>query len=265
MFEPFLLRAIAGGVGVAMIAAPLGCFVVWRRMAYFGDTLSHAGLLGIALAILAGLDPMIGMIFICSAIGLLLFLLQLQRRVPTDTLLGVLSHSALAIGLITVSFVRSVRVDLNALLFGDILAISLSDLALIYLGGIGIIGTLALVWRGLIAATVNEDIAGVEGQGGNGERLLFIALLALTIAIAMKVVGILLITALLIIPAAAARRLARSPEAMVLFAAAIGCLAAVGGILASYVWDTPSGASIVATASVFFAISLLASLRTGLS
>lgn len=263
MLEPFMIRAMLAGVGIALMTGPLGCFVVWRRMAYFGDTLAHAGLLGIAFGILAGIDTTVGIVAICTLIASALFVLQVQRRIPTDTLLGVLSHSALAAGLIAVSFMRSVRLDLTAYLFGDVLAITSADLMWIYGGVIFVVGVLAIIWRHMIALTVNEDIARAEGIAGLRTRLLFTALLAISIAIAMKIVGILLVTALLIIPPAAARRFAQSPEAMAVTAATIGMISAIGGIFASFAWDTPSGASIVMTAAVLFAGALgLGALRS---
>lgn len=258
MLEPFILRAILAGIGIAMIAGPLGCFVVWRRMAYFGDTLSHAGLMGIAFGLLTGLDPTVGIIATCVAIGGLLFTLQFQRRIPTDTLLGVLSHSALAVGLIAVSTLQNVRIDLTAYLFGDILAITDADLAWIYGGGFAVLGALALLWRRLIALTVSEDISRAEDFAGTAVRLGFTVLIAVTVAIAMKIVGILLVTALLIIPPAAARRLANGPETMAVFTVAVGGLAAIAGVLASFTWDVPSGASIVAAAAALFALSIVA-------
>lgn len=256
MFEPFMLRAVVAGLGIALVAGPLGCFVVWRRMAYFGDTLSHAGLLGIAFGLLTGLNTTVGIIATCVAIGGLLFAMQFQRRIPTDTLLGVLSHSALAFGLIAVSTMQNVRLDLTAYLFGDILAITDTDLAWIYGGGALVLAALALLWRRLIALTVSEDISRAEGFAGTAARLGFTALIAVTVAIAMKIVGILLVTALLIIPPAAARRFARGPETMALFTVAAGGLAAVAGIWASFTWDVPSGASIVAAAAAIFALSI---------
>jgi zinc transport system permease protein len=258
MFEPFMIRAVLAGLGIAMVAGPLGCFVVWRRMAYFGDTLSHAGLMGIALGLILGVDPTIGVLTTCVLIGALLFSLQFQRRVPTDTLLGVLSHSALALGLIAVSTMQNIRFDLTAYLFGDILAITDADLAWIYGGGFIVLGALALLWRRLIALTVNEDISRAEGYAGTGVRLGFTVLIAITVAIAMKIVGILLVTSLLIIPPAAARRLSRGPEAMTLVTIAVGSAAIIGGISVSFAWDLPSGAAIVAAAAAIFALSLAA-------
>jgi zinc transport system permease protein len=229
-------------------------------MAYFGDTLSHAGLMGVALGFVLGVDPTVGTIVTGLVIGLLLLGLQQQRRLPTDTLLGILSHAALSIGLITVSFMDKVRFDLMGYLFGDILAVTPADLAWIYGGGILMLAVLALLWRPLIALTVHPDMAMAEGMGRAPVRLAFMVLMALTVAVAMKIVGILLVTALLIIPPAAARRFATGPENMAMAAILLGAAAVAGGIYASLAWDTPSGPSIVATAAVVFVASLGAGL-----
>ncbi len=261
-FDSFVVRAVAAGLGVALIAGPLGCFVVWRRMAYFGDTLSHAALTGVALGILLGVDPTVGIAGIGLVMGLLLLGLQQQRRISTDTLLGILSHTALSVGLIVVSFMDTVRFDLMGYLFGDILAVTTLDLAWIYGGGAVLLAALAAIWRPLIALTVDQDTAMVEGAGRLPVRLTFMILMALTVAIAMKVVGILLVTALLIIPPAAARRFATSPEGMAAATVLIGGTAVISGISASFIWDTPSGPSIVAAAALLFALSLAAGLVT---
>jgi zinc transport system permease protein len=256
--DSLILSAIAAGIGIALVAGPLGCFVVWRRMAYFGDTLSHAGLMGVALGIVLGVDPTVGIIVTGVVIGLLLLGLQQQRRIATDTLLGILSHAALSVGLIVVSFMDKVRFDLMGYLFGDLLAVTATDLAWIYGGGALVLVVLALIWRPLIALTVHRDMAVVEGIGAPPIGPVFMILTALTVAIAMKIVGILLVTAMLIIPAAAARRFAQSPEGMAGMAALLGGIAVIGGIAASFTWDTPSGPSIVAAATVLFALSLAA-------
>lgn len=265
IFDGFAARALIAGLGVALVAGPLGCFVVWRRMAYFGDTLSHAGLLGVALGLTLGVDPAVGIFATGLVIALILIALQHQRRLPADTLLGILSHSALALGLIAVSFMEQVRFDLMGYLFGDILAVSGSDLA--WIGGacLVVLPTLAFIWRRLIALTVDQDVALAEGAGHLGVRIAFMVLMALTVAIAMKIVGILLVTALLIIPAAAARRFATSPEGMAAGAAVIGMAAVALGIGASFAWDTPSGPSVVTAAALLFALSLAAggALRRG--
>ena len=260
MADSFILRAVLAGIGVALAAGPLGCFIVWRRMAYFGDTLSHAGLTGIVLGLLTGIGPTAGMMATGLAIGAALLLLQRQQRLPSDTLLGILSHAALAIGLIAVSFMDRVRVDLLGYLFGDILAVSWQDVAWVYAGAAVVITGIAAIWRPLVTLTVHEDMAAAESVAVDRTRMVFTALIALVVAVAMKVVGILLVTALLILPAAAARPFVRSPKAMAVGASLAGAIAVVAGIAASMAWDLPSGAAIV-TAAVALFIAGLASAR----
>ncbi|HEV2545862.1 MAG TPA: iron chelate uptake ABC transporter family permease subunit [Stellaceae bacterium] len=251
----FVLRAALAGIGVAMVAGPLGAFVVWRRMAYFGDTLSHSALLGVAIGILLGIDLNLAVILLCAALALLFVALQPQRWLPSDTLLGILSHSALSLGLVAFAFIETVRVDLMGYLFGDILAVSLGDLAWIYGGALVVLGAMVTLWRPLLAITVHEELAQVDGVNVKATRLAFVLLVALVIAAAMKVVGILLITSLLILPAATARRVARTPEAMAMLAALAGMIAVLAGMAASLTWDVPTGPAIVLAAGALFAIS----------
>jgi zinc transport system permease protein len=255
--DDFLLRALLAGLGVALVAAPLGCFVVWRRMAYFGDSLAHSALLGVALGFLFGIDRTVAVIALCLALALLIVSLQQQRRLATDTLLGIMSHGALSLGLVAVSLLETVRVDLMAYLFGDILAVTQTDLLWIWGGGIAALAALAFLWRPLLAITVHEELARVEGVNAGAVRLWFMLLVALVIATAMKIVGVLLITSLLILPAAAARRFAPSPEAMALGAAAVAMLAVAAGLAMSLHWDTPAGPSIVLASAAIFAITAL--------
>lgn len=257
MLDDFFTRALIAGIGVAVVAGPLGCFIIWRRLAYFGDTLSHAALLGVALALLLEVN-ITAAVFVVSAL-LSLALLGLQKRadVSSDALLGLLSHSALALGLVVLAFMTWVRVDLLGLLFGDILAVSRTDIAFIYGGGFLILAVLAVIWHPLFAATVNRELAEAEGMNPDRANLIFTLLVAAVIAIAIKIVGILLITALLIIPAATARRLSSGPEQMAVLASLIGASAAIGGLFGSLRWDTPSGPSIVVAALGLFLASLL--------
>ncbi len=257
--EPFILRALAAGIAVALVAAPLGCFVVWRRMAYFGDTLSHSALLGVALGVVLSLNPMLGVLIAAMLCGLLLLVLQRFGEFASDTILGILAHSTLATGVVVLSFFEQVRVDLFVYLFGDILAVAGGDLLWIALGAVVVLGALAALWRPLLATTVSPDLAQVEGVPVLAVRVAFILLLAVVVAVAMQIVGILLITALLIIPPATARRLAGSPVQMAVIAAGSAALSIVCGLAASLGWDTPAGPSMVVTAALLFVVTLLGS------
>ena len=258
MLNDFFWRALLGGIGVAVLAGPLGCFVVWRRMAYLGDSLAHGALLGVALGLVLGLDLTIGIIASSVALLALLLLLQRQRRLASDTLLVILAHGALSLGLVAVSFLEGRRLDLMAYLFGDILAVGRGDLVWIYAGGAVILAVIALLWRPLLALTVHEELARAEGAKVSLVSIVFMLLIAFAVALAMKIVGILLIASLLIIPAAAARRLARTPEQMAVLASLAGVMAVAGGLFGSLEWDTPSGPSIVVAALAVFLISLAA-------
>ena len=255
--DDFLLRAMLGGIGVALVAGPFGSFVVWRRLAYFGDTLSHSALLGVVLGFLFHLNLTLGIVVVCQLLALLLFVLQRQKHLGGDTLLGILAHGALSLGLVLLALVETLRIDLLSYLFGDILAIGPVDLAWIFGGGGFALILLVLLWRPLLAMTIHEDLARVEGVPVDLINWAFLALLALAVALLMKVVGLLLVTALLIIPAATARRFAATPEAMAVIAALCGCLAVVGGLGASYRWDTSAGPSIVVAAALLFVASHL--------
>ena len=257
MFDDFFTRAVLAGIGIALVAGPLGCFVVWRRMAYFGDTMAHSALLGVALSTALEFNLMLGVFSVAALVSVALVLLQRRGTLSTDALLGILSHSTLALGLVMVAFMTWVRIDLLGFLFGDILAVSRGDLVAIAIGGIVVLAGLALLWRPLLAATVNPEIAEAEGMRPERSRFVFMLLMALVIAIAMKIVGILLITSLLIIPAATARRFAKTPEIMAVLAALVGAIASTGGLFASLNFDTPSGPSIVVAALVLFLLSLL--------
>lgn len=259
--DDFIIRALAAGFGLALVAGPLGCFVVWRRMAYFGATLAHAALLGVALGFLFDVNPTFGIIFVCAATSVILVAFQRQKRLSDDTVLGILAHGSLAAGLIVISFMDQLRVDLLGYLFGDILAVTTMDIIWIYIFGTVSLIVLAFMWRPLLSMTVHEDMARVEGVPITRVRLIFMLLIAVVIAVAMKIVGILLIVSVLIIPAAAARRLAVSPEQMAILAAIIGCVAVVGGMGSSMTWDTPTGPSIVTVAALLFFIIMLIPLR----
>ncbi|MGR5146131.1 zinc ABC transporter permease subunit ZnuB [Photobacterium alginatilyticum] len=251
----FILPALIAGIGIAALAGPLGSFVVWRKMAYFGDTLSHASLLGVALGFLFNINLNLALVICCLALAVILVGLQKQKYVATDTLLGILAHSALSLGLVAVSFLDHVRIDLMAYLFGDLLAVTTTDLLWIYGGGAVVMTLLAFLWRPLLSMTINEELAQVEGVNVDFMRLLLMLMVGMVIAIAMKFVGALIITSLLIIPAATARKFSRSPEFMAGLASAIGCVAVMIGLAMSWHYDTPAGPSVVVAAAAMFILS----------
>lgn len=257
MLDDFFVRAMLAGIGLALTTGPLGCFVIWRRMAYFGDTMAHSALLGVALSLFFSLNLMVSVFVVAALVSLILIVLQKRQGLSADALLGILSHATLAIGLVMVAFMTWVRFDLIAFLFGDILAVTPTDVAIVWIGGFVVVAIIAWLWRPLLAGTVNVELAEAEGMQPERARLIFMLLMALVIAIAMKIVGIMLITSLLIIPAAAARRFATTPEVMAVLASVIGAVAVVMGLFGSLTYDTPSGPSIVVAALLLFIISLL--------
>ena len=253
ILSDFMLRATIAGLGVALIAAPLGCFVVWRRMAYFGEATAHAALLGIALSLALELPIFAGTLV--AALLMAWVVTQLSgRELASDTLLGVTAHAGLALGLVVASFLTGVRIDLMAYLFGDILAVTLSDLYIIWFGVI--IGLVLIYWRWspMLISTLNEELAYSNDINPRREKLFLTLALAVTVAVSIKVVGLLLISALLIIPAAAARNISQTPETMVITTAIIGVISAVSGLQFSYFFNSPPGPSIVCVSLVCFLI-----------
>jgi len=261
--EPFLARALLAGLGLAMVAAPLGCFVVWRRMAYWGEAVAQAGLIGIALGLALSLDLTASTFLVAAAMCALLLVLARQQIIPFDALLGLLAHAALAIGVIAAALVRGPQIDLMSLLFGDIFAVTSADLRAIYLGGALALGGLIGIWRPLLALSVDEELAAAEGTRTERTKLIFMLVLAMVVAIAIKIVGVLLTVAFLIMPAAAARPLSGSPEQMAALAGIFAMLAVGAGLLASFSLDTPGGPSIVLVLVMIFAAAIFPTILRG--
>ena len=252
----FIVYALLAGFGVSLMTGPLGCFAVWRRMAYFGDTLAHAALTGVALGLMMSINIGVAVTAVCLLLALLLVWLQTNQDIATDTLLGILSHSMLALGLILVSLFDAGQVDLYGFLFGDLLAVNNQDLVIIAATAAVVLPLLIWLWRPLIFITLHADLAQVEGVKVVWVRTALMLMMALLISVAMKIVGVLLITALLIIPAATSRRLAKTPEQMAVSASLLGMLSIVGGLALSFWWDTPAGPSAVLCTSMLFMASL---------
>ena len=257
MLDDFFIRALIAGIGVAIVTGPLGCFVIWRRLSYFGDTLAHSALLGVTIAFTLEFNIAFSVFIISSIIALILIQLQKKTNLPGDALLGLLAHSSLAVGLVVVGFLTFIRFDIMGLLFGDILAVTINDLITIWIGGALILLVLKLIWKPLFASTVNYELAEAEGLNPDRAKAIFTILMAGIIAISIKMVGLLLITGMLIIPAAMARNLSDNPQKMVLFSIIGGVLSVIIGLFSSLEFNTPSGPSIITASLVLFILSLL--------
>lgn len=257
IFGDFMLRAGLAGIGLALAAAPLGCFVVWRRMAYFGDATAHAAVLGVALSLTFGTPIFAGVLVVSLFVAMLVTLLS-GKGFAMDTLLGVMAHASLAIGLVAVSFLSGVRIDLMAYLFGDILSVGIGDLLVIWGGAALVISVLIARWPRLLVSTISPDLAYADGFSPKREEFILTMALAIVVAVAIKVVGVLLIAAMLIIPAATARPLSRTPEAMAIIASTLAITSNIVGLKASYLVDSPTGPTIVCTAAALFILSTVA-------
>jgi len=245
VLEPFLLRGLAAAIGLAIIAAPLGCFVVWQRMAYFGETVAQASLIGVALGLAFQINLTVSVVIVAVVVAVVLVLFGLQKMVGLDSILGLLHHASLAAGIIAIALIAGPSVDLMGFLFGDVFAVTSEDLVWIYVGGALVLAIIAWWWQPLLRMAVHEELAAAEGVGPVRVRALFTLLLALTIAVAMKIVGILLVMAFLVVPAVAARPLSATPERMVVLAALIAVASVCVGLWVSSTYDAPGGPSIV--------------------
>ena len=257
MFDDFFIRALIAGVGIALVTGPLGCFIIWRRLSFFGDTLAHAALLGVTMAVFFEINIAISVFLISSVVALILLKLQQTTKLPGDALLGLLAHSSLAVGLVVIGFLTSIRFDIMGLLFGDILAVNQNDLLLIWIGGALILLILKFIWRPLFASTVNYELAEAEGMKPDKFNAIFTVLMAAVIAISIKIVGLLLITGMLIMPAAMGRNLSNNPQQMVILSVIAGLLSVIIGLFSSLQFNTPSGPSIITAALILFCFSLI--------
>ena len=257
MFDDFFIRSLIAGIGIAIVTGPLGCLVIWRRLSYFGDTLSHSALLGVTLAYAFSINISLSVFIISGIVALLLISLQKRTKLAGDSLLGLLAHSTLAIGLVLIGFLSSIRFDLMGLLFGDILAVTIEDIFIIWFGGLIILGILFYIWKSIFASTVNYDLAAAEGMKPDISNFIFTLLLAGVIALSIKMIGALLITGLLLIPAASARSLSSNPRQMIILSMLIGIISVIMGLFSSLEFNTASGPSIIVAALVLFILSLM--------
>ncbi len=251
IFDNFMLNVLLAGVGVAVLTGVMGCFVVWKRMAYFGDSLSHSALLGVVIGIMTGIQLHIAIIAVCFGFAMVLVYLQHQKMLSTDTLLGILAHGSLSFGMVAFSFLDQ-NIDLQSFLFGDILTVQATEIYWIYGGGFCILAVVYYYWSSLLLTTISEELAASEGINVYAMNVLFMVLMTLIVALSMRIIGVLLMTSLLIIPAATARQCANSPKQMIVYAIIFGILAVILGLAVSLMCDTPSSPTIVSVAVTIF-------------
>ena len=255
MLDGFIINALIAGICVSIIAGGLGCFVVWKKMAYFGDSLSHSSLLGIAIGISLGLNFTIGTFITCIIFASLLTYLQNKNILSNDTLLGILAHAALSIGIIAIS-ISNQYVNLDAYLFGDILTVTEPETYWFISAAVLVFIILYIIWEKLVLMTIDENIAKSEGINTSLVHSIFLILLVIFVATCVKVVGILLITSMLIIPAAASRQITNSPTKMAFGSGLIAIASVFIGIFSSIIFDIPTGPSIIAILTIIFILTL---------
>jgi len=256
MLNDFFIRALIAGIGIALVTGPCGCFIIWRRFSFFAGTLAHSALLGVTMAVFFEINIAFAVFLISASLAIILLQLQKKTKLPNDALLGLLAHASLAVGLVILGFLSSIRFDIMGLLFGDILAVNQIDLMFIWIGGALILIILKIIWKPLFASTVNYELAEAEGMKPDRANAIFTILMAAIIAISIKIVGLLLITGMLIIPAAMARNISNNPQQMVFLSVVGGLLSVVIGLFSSLEFNTPSGPSIISGALILFCFSL---------
>jgi zinc/manganese transport system permease protein len=260
--EPFMQRALMGGLLTGGLGGLLGSFAVLRQLSFFSDALGHSALLGISLGILLGINPTLVLIPFAVLFALLVNQLVSRSGLPADALLNIVYSSSLAFAVVALSLVETYRGGIQQLLFGDILGISWQDLAVIALLLVIATAYLALSLRAQVLLTLNSDLAGAFGVGASRHRLAFIVLLAVVVAVSIKAVGVLLISAFVVIPACAGRLVSRHFPVYALVSAGLGGGCALLGLLASGLTNLPSGPCVVIVQFAGFLLALIVSQLT---
>lgn len=254
---PFMQRALVGGVLLAVLLASLGVIATLRRMAFFGEGIAHASLAGLAIAVLTGLAPLPIAVAWALLVALVIFILEKRTTLPRDTVIGILFTASMSLGVVLMSFMHGYQPELLTFLFGSILAVDTMDILFIAIATAIILTGLAANARSLVLVSLNEDSARVAGIRADVVTLLLYFALAVAMVLGVHMLGIILVSALLVIPAATARLLAPSLRAYVLLANIVSVLAVLAGLVISYFYDLPSGATIVLVATALFALSTI--------
>ncbi|AYN24750.1 zinc ABC transporter permease subunit ZnuB [Buchnera aphidicola] len=255
MFE-LIYPGWLAGILLSFATGPLGSFIIWRRISSFGDTLSHSSILGLAISILFKIDSFYTVLFFMSFLAIVLAWIEKLLSVSLETILSIISYSSLSLGMIFISLMSTSRhIDLSNYLFGDLLIVTKFDLFIISLGSLTVLTVLFLRWNSILLLTINEELAQIDGVNIFYARLTLMLTTALAISIAIKFVGVLLITSLLIIPPATAQLFSDSPEKMIIISIIISIISVTGGIFLSFFYNTPTSPSIVLFSSCVYLLS----------
>lgn len=251
----FIIKAFIGGLGISILTSIVGCFVLWKKMAYLGDSLSHSVLLGITLSVIFNIDILLGSFIFAIIFAFILF--SFMDKFDISTILGIIAHSGIAVSVLILSFIKNIRVDLMGYLFGDILTITRTEIYLIFSLIILVSIWLSFNWKKFILTAISNDLAKSEGINTRLLDLQMILLMSLIIVASVKIVGVLLVTAMLLIPAACARNFANTPVQMIFIAIIFGSIFVCLGLFSSLKADTPSGPAIIVIGLLSFLISFI--------
>lgn len=255
--EPFVLRGLIAALIMAVLAAPVGCLMIWKRMAYFSDSLSHSALAGVLLGLFLGIGQNTGVALIVCLTALLLTRIPDRFVISTDLLLLIIGQTALCAGITGLSYLPDVRTDLTAYLFGDVLSVTSDDLSFIVCAGTLCAALLIHNWKKMIFSAVMPDVAQSEGVHAAEQSAVFMLITALFVALAMKTTGLLLVSALLIIPPCSARLFSKTPEQMVVISMLSGVFCVVAGLSCSVYFDAPAAPATELICAFFFLVSCI--------
>jgi ABC-type Mn2+/Zn2+ transport system permease subunit len=251
----FMQRAFVTAILIGTVTALIGSYVVLRGLAFIGASIAHASFGGVVLGLLLGWNPVITAIIFSVGTGLGIAAISESRRIKEDTAIGIFFAATMALGIFLIGFLHDYVLSIFNFLFGDILAVTPQDLWLTLALTLGVLGTVLLLYKEFLLITFDPEVARAQGFPVRLLHAIFIVLIALTVVVSLKVVGIILVSALLVIPAATAYQLARDFRRMQWLAILFSLAATIGGLLLSYFLDTPSGATIVLWATaIFFAV-----------
>lgn len=242
---------------LSLSLAPLGCFLVWRRLAFFGDGMSHACTFGIAIALFLKIHFLLGILLTALLIAGILFVIEKYQNLSTDTLFSLISYSFFAAGIVALSLIKSVHINIEDILFGDFLAIQSPDLWTAMTLSFIAVSILIYYWPILLLSCLSPDLLKTTYPHADRANIIFILVTALVIAFGMYIIGALLLPALMILPAASSRMLSRGPKQMVLLSLTLSVIGCIFGIGAAYVLNTPPSATMVLSNAFIFIVSLM--------